>query len=218
MNRQRRKLRPMLLVIALIGPPSLALAQDQPSGEFCGDVFTNAIGPFDYLNPDDRTRTKTAGVPVVENYHFTPDVEGFRLTPNRLMGDLGYTLRAVPNHHRALNAIARYDIERGIPPNERSAQCWFDRALRFRPEDGTVWQVYGNWLSRKNRAEDAIKAYTRAKEINPDSAEVHYNIGLLYLRMGQLEKARESARLAYEGNYPLPGLRRKLAEKGYPLD
>jgi len=207
------------LVLALAA--NTAAAQDsynRDTGEDCGDVFTNAVGPFDYTNAEDRTRTKTAGVPIVERFHFSSDIEALNGPNNRIVGNLDYTLRAVPNHHRALNAIARFDLERGIPSHERSAQCWFERALRFRPDDGVVWQVYANYKARKGDTDAALEAYNRAKELMPASVEVDYNLGLLYFKLGQYEKARESARVAYAGNYPLDGLRRKLAEKGYALE
>jgi hypothetical protein len=185
----------------------------------CGDPFTNGVGPFDYNNGEERTTP--AKIPIVEQFHFTPVVESLARgsTSSSAMDDIDYTLRAIPNHHRALNAMARFDIEKGgIPPRWRSAQCWFDRATRFRPDDGQVWLIYGNWYARKQRNEDALEAYTRAKRLLPDSIEVDYNLGLLYYKMGKYEKALEHAKTAYAGNYPLQGLRRRLAEKGYSLD
>lgn len=219
-SRRPRLARPLLLAVALALPLGAVAADayNRDTGEDCGDVFTNATGPFDYTNAEDRTRTVAAGVPIVERFHFTRDIEALNGDEKFILENLDYTLRAVPNHHRALNAVGRYDIERGIPTRRRSAQCWFERALRFRPEDGVVWQIYANYKARKGHTEEALEAYGRAKQINPDSVEVDYNLGLLYLKLGQYEKARESARVAYAGNYPLEGLRRKLAEKGYPLD
>ncbi len=219
-SKMKRWLPAMRDLVVMVVACSLfaTAARAQAVADYCGDVFTNATGPFDYMNADDRTRTQTAGVPIVERIHFTPEIAGFLLPDNDVLNNIDYTLRAVPNHHPALAAIARFDIEKNIPPRQRSAQCWFERAMRFRPEDGTVMQIYGNWLAKKGKSEEALAAYARAKEINPESPEVHYNMGLLYLRLGQYEKALENARVAYAGNYPLPGLRRKLAEKGYPLE
>jgi tetratricopeptide (TPR) repeat protein len=185
----------------------------------CGDPFSNGVGPFDYNNGEERTNP--AKIPIVEKHHFNRQVESLTAGQSSefIMSDLDYTLRAVPNHHRALNAVARYDLrEKGIPPRWHSAQCWFDRATLFRPDDGQVWLVYANWMARKNRNEDALEAYGRAKALLPNSAEVDYNMGLLYFNMGDFEKSLASAKAAYAGNYPLPGLRRKLAERGFTLD
>jgi hypothetical protein len=51
----------------------------------------------------------------------------------------------------------------------------------------------------------------------PNSAEVHYNFGLLYVATGELDLAVEHANRAYGLGFPLPGLRRMLANAGRPL-
>lgn len=202
--------------LLLLAAPARAAGADAELD--CGDPFANGVGPWDYTNAEDRSNPQR--IPIVERYHFTTGVETLTKGESTayVLGDIDYTLRAVPNHHRALNAAARYDIENGgTPLRFRSAYCWFQRAMVFRPEDGTVRLIYGNWLTRKGRNEEALEAYADAKKLMPGSVEVDYNMGLLYLKMGDLEKARESAQVAYAGNYPLDGLRRKLAEKGVAL-
>lgn len=204
------------LLLLLAGPIVSSAPADVA---LCGDPFTNGVGPFDYGNAAQRTNPQE--IPIVEGHHFTPQVESLTAGASSadVMDDLDYTLRAVPNHHRALNAVARYDLQQGgIPPRWRSAECWFDRATRFRPDDGQVWLVYGNWLAGKQRQADALEAYERARTLLPESAEVHYNLGLLYFKMGEYAKALASARVAYAGHYPLPGLRRKLEARGYSLE
>ena len=64
----------------------------------------------------------------------------------------------------------------------------------------------------------AEQALLRAMEIDPQSAEAAYNLGLLYIRKGELDQAREYATIAYDNGHPLPGLRNKLVEKGAWLD
>jgi tetratricopeptide (TPR) repeat protein len=217
----------VLLSIVVVGGwatgPTPALAQAEESGfpslQGCGDVFSAAFGPFDYTDPADR-----ANLPIVDNAHFTPVVESLERGHSSVyaLDDIAYTLRAFPNHHRALNAVARYEIEKGgIPPNSErwlSTQCWFERAMRFRPNDGTVWLIYANFKARQNRNEEALEAYEQAKDLLPGSVEVDYNLGLLYFKLGQYEKAASHAKIAYGSGYPLQGLKRKLAGKGYDVD
>ena len=79
-------------------------AQEVPG---CG-VLQNAYGPFDYRDPV----SKRDNLPIVESFHFTPDVESLRHgRSGSVLGDLRYTLRAFPNHHRALKSMARYGLE-----------------------------------------------------------------------------------------------------------
>lgn len=204
-----------LAVLGLLAVAGPVLAQED--FQVCGDPFTNATGPYDYNDP--IARTTSDQIPIVEQYHFNADVESLTQgQSSTILGDLEYTLRAVPNHHRALNAMARLDLEKGgIPLGKRSADCWFDRAKRFRPGDGVVWLIYGNYKARKKQPDEALEGYLKAKELMPSDVEVDYNLGLLYFGQGDFEKSVAHARIAYAGNYPLQGLRRKLAEKGYSL-
>lgn len=217
----------LMALLAVLGPLGQSAAAE-PGGTYdrdlglsmtCGDVFTNAVGPFDYTDPSDRA----AQLAIVEKHHFNSDVESLErgISSSNLLDDIAFTLRVFPNHHRALNAVARYELEKGgIPPEGKvlSAECWFDRARRFKPDDGTVWLIYANLKARKNDVDEALEAYGRAQELMPDNPEVHYNLGLLYFKLGDYEKSRAHARVAYEGQYPLQGLRRRLGEKGYSPD
>src|SRR5678816_4417104 len=70
-------------------------AQTGPSA--CGPL-ANAYGPFDYRT--DRTGTTLS---IVEDNHFTPAVEQLISgITSSVGGEIDYTLRAFPNHHRAL--------------------------------------------------------------------------------------------------------------------
>src|SRR4249919_1218189 len=97
----------------------------------CGSL-ENAYGPYDYTNAYDRANK----IPIVEGAHFQPEVEALIRSPTvgTLMGALDYTLRAVPNHHRALAAVARYALGGGSREKFYSAECYFDRAMRFKPD------------------------------------------------------------------------------------
>lgn len=179
----------------------------------CGDPYAVTIGPFDYTNAVDVAQK----IPVVEQYHFNSDVENLikGQTSVYLMQDLDYVLRAVPNHHRALYSVARYQLQTAtVDPRYRSAECYFDRAMRFRPGDATVRLIHGIFLARKGDKAEALKEYEATLQIEPGSAEAHYNSGLVYLEMKDFERARAHAHKAYELGYPLQGLRRKLERAG----
>ena len=49
----------------------------------------------------------------------------------------------------------------------------------------------GNLYSDQNKYADAIPAYVRARELNPDLAEVYYRLGQAYVRTGDKEHAQE---------------------------
>jgi len=186
----------------------LASAQQVPG---CGEL-SNAFGPFDYRDPVARDEP----LYLVEKEHFTPDIENLiRGRSGPLIAELDYTLRAFPNHHRALNSVSRYALRgeaRWTNPSVRSADCYFERAIAFRPDDENVRMLYANYLTKRGRRDDARRQYEAALKLAPTSPEINYNAGLFSISEGDLERARERARIAYEGGYPLPGLRKKIAE------
>ena len=181
----------------------------------CG-TLANHYGPFDYTNYEDYS-TK---LQIVEAEHFTPNIEALVSgnTTISALGDIEYTLRTFPNHHRALAAVSKFEfqvedaqeyIEGGLSP-----ECFFKRAVAFKPLDGVVRLIYGTYLHKKKKFTAAASQYEKALKINPNSAEVHYNVALLYLDTGKTNLAVEHGQKAYELGYPLPGLKEKLVKKG----
>jgi tetratricopeptide (TPR) repeat protein len=181
----------------------------------CGSL-TNAYGPFDYTNPLDVEQK----LPIVEQYHFNDKVEALvsGMTSESLGADLDYTLRAFPNHHRALYAMVRYTLKykgQRVPPGAHfPGECYLLRAERFKPDDASVHVIYGIYLSKIGRNGDALAQYETAAELAPDSAEVQYNLGLMYRKLNRLDEALEHARIAYRLGYPLQGLKNQLKEDG----
>jgi len=205
----------MLVLIALMGAmvssPLLAQSSELEALE-CG-ALDNAYGPFDYTDPTHRRDN----LPIVEQFHFSSDVENLRRgQSSTIIGDLDYTLRAFPNHHRALNSVARYlqaNPTAAIAPY-RSAECYFNRAMRFRPGDGTVRMIYGTYLFKRGERQAALQRYEEALTLKPESAEAHYNMGLLQLDLKRTDEALEHAHKAYALGYPLQGLKNRLKRAG----
>jgi hypothetical protein len=85
----------MFMLMTLLG------ASGAGAQESCGSL-ANAVGPWDYRTASQQRRE------LVELYHFRLDVE--TLAPGRspisIGADISYTLRAFPNHPRALISMA----------------------------------------------------------------------------------------------------------------
>jgi predicted Zn-dependent protease len=198
----------LLALPALLLWGSLAFAQQVPG---CGSL-ENAFGPFDYRDPLARGES----LKVVESYHFSPAVESLiGGQTGAVIGDLDYTLRAFPNHHRALNSVAQYELRGGkvwASPTVRSAGCYFERAIAFRRDDQVVRMLYANFLVKSGRTSEGRRQYEEALLIAPNDPEVNYNAGLFFVTQGEIDRARQHAAVAYGAGYPLPGLRKKIAE------
>jgi tetratricopeptide (TPR) repeat protein len=189
----------------------------QAEPPFCGELDVGGqFGPFDYADSYDRKEH----LPVVEGSHFTSDVKNLiQGSTGSIGGDIGYTLRAFPNHYPALNALAKLHLrDKNVDyPRDQvySVECYFDRAMRFKPSDVMVRTIYGNYLQRLGgRQDDALEQYQVAVRLQPENATVNYNLGLIYLKEKDYEQAIVHAKKAYELGFPLPGLRNKLMKTG----
>lgn len=167
----------------------------------------------DYTSADDRQ-----GLAVVENFHFTPNVERLvRGATGALGADIGYTLEHFPNHHRALAAMSRLSLrDKNRKPHgaRYTIECYFDRALRYRPDDARVHALYGGYLLALGRSASALEQLEQAARLEPGNASAHYNLGLLYVKTKDYDKARASAHKAYSMGFPLPGLKNQLVAAG----
>lgn len=173
----------------------------------CGSL-TNGFGPFDY-------RTGKQDLPVVELHHFTPEVANLvrgktGVTPG---GDIDYTLRAFPNHPPALMAMIRLGEKEGRDKAKGAryrVECYLYRAWRFREDDPTVRMIYATYLAKHGRNLEALAHLEDAHSMGDDSANLNYNMGLIYFELKKYDKSLEYAHKAYAKGFPLGGLKRKL--------
>ena len=88
--------------------------------------------------------------------------------------------------------------------------------MRWRPDDAMVRMIYGNYLSstRVKRYKDAIPHYELAEKKLKNNPNLFYNMGLVYFQLKEYDKAREYAKKAYAGGFPLSGLQQMLVKAG----
>jgi len=191
-----------------VEPPSTPL----PSAiGLCGPL-KNSYGPFDF-------RTDKGKLSIVEEYHFTPAVETLKHgnTSTYIGADLDYTLRAFPNHHRALYSAMRLAVRtRSSQPQGMNypVECYFDRAIRFRPDDAQVHALYGFYLIQGKRLDEARRQFEAAEKLAPEDPQVLYNIGLGYADLKDFDKSLEFAHKAYQAGVRFGGLRERLQQAG----
>jgi len=188
----------------------------QAAGTFCGELKPlSQYGPYDYSNATQRKEH----LEIVEHVHFTKEVENLiRGNTGSIGGDIDYTLRAFPNHYRALLAMTKLALREKtarVKGANYTVECYFDRAIRFRPADGVVRMIYGNYLLKLDgRLDDAFEQYHEAVKLQPENANINYNLGLMYMKKKDYEQSIVYAKKAYELDFPLPGLRNKLMKTG----
>lgn len=177
----------------------------------CGPL-ANAYGPYDYRTDRDK-------LPIVLGAHFTPIVESLvrGATGSLPGGDIDYTLRAIPNNHRALISMMRLGEKEKTPQPSGShytVECWFDRAIRFRPDDGIVRMIYATYLNKNGRIPEATAQLEIATNYAKDNAFTHYNIGLHYFDLKNYDKALTQAHKAIELGFTQTALRDQLQKVG----
>jgi tetratricopeptide (TPR) repeat protein len=190
----------------------LSISGSLQAAGYCGEL-KNAYGPYDYT---DSANISNLG--LVETAHFTSNIEKLTHGNSGSLGsELAYTLAAFPNHHRALMAAGKLVIrEKTLRPNgfRFSIECYFDRAIRFKKDDATVYMAYALYLSASGNLTKAIEELDIAVKLEPQSAIINYNLGLLYCKKKDFESARIYAEKAYRLGFPLPGLKNMLINAG----
>ncbi len=201
----RAALAGLAATLVVLSAPAPALAD---AGN-CGDLYITQFGPYDYRTERDKYK-------VVVDHHFTPDIEALMLRNDGLPpgGDLSYTLRCIPNHHRALVSVMRYGQRWGDQRLQFPVACYFDRALRWRPDDTVVRGLYANYLISKNRRDEAVQQLEAATNYAGDNGFSHYNIGLLYLEMGLYDKAFEQDQRARSLGFQRTQIEEQLKRAG----
>lgn len=179
----------------------------------------HSFGPYDY-----RTATQDQK-DLVEKVHFHANVEALKKNTHSLNrqyimvpgNEIGYTLRAFPNHPRALLALSRLSfLEKTDKPAGlgNTVPCYFIEAINFRPDDAMVRVIYGIHLSKKGNVEEALKHFDKAKELGEESQSLYYNLGLAYVELKRYPDALQAAHRAYALGAQFPGLRDKLKRAG----
>lgn len=221
----------LMMVLCMAGVTICWASNGSASERDCGPLKNyNDFGPFDYQDPQNRDPTGAdpmGRIKRVENVHFRDDMKAVNLkrySVERLSGEFVYTLRVFPNHPEALHALSRLEKLAGgkLPQNavspftpKISADCFFDRAIRFRPEDPHVRYMHAIHLHDRKQYAEAREAYALAEKLGMENPNFHYNYGLVLADLKEWETAREYARKAYSAGFHLEGLRRRLTEAGY---
>lgn len=200
------------IACAIACVPIWTLAQNKQSN-VCGSLALRPgeSGPFDY-------RTDRKEVEFIEGNHFQPQVEALVRGVSGTVGDeLAFMLAVVPNHHRVLVALVRYGEKLKWAPAyglRFSYDCYFERAMRFRPNDATVRLIYATYLNKVSRTREALQQLAYAADAAGDNGFTQYNVGLIYAEMKQYDLARAQAHKAWSLGFSRTELREQLMAAG----
>jgi tetratricopeptide (TPR) repeat protein len=90
-----------------------------------------------------------------------------------------------------------------------------DIAISAAPQNSIGYTVKGILYYKQGQFENAREVLQSGDEaLKGKSPEIHYNLGLVLLKLNRPEEALVHAKKAYALGYPLPGLKRKLEVAG----
>jgi tetratricopeptide (TPR) repeat protein len=205
----------ILFALMLAGLSGTAASQNLTADEVeCGTfIQSGRLKPEDYRKASPRLK-------VVEDFHYGPNVEALVRPMQKGMtfgSDLDYTLWGYPNHHRALVTLVRLgarektDRPRGT---QFTIDCYFHRGLRVASDDVITRMLYADYLGSVNRKADALRQMDLVVRLAEDNGLTHYNAGLVYLQLGEYEKAVAEAHQATRLGMTRPGLQAELQRLG----
>jgi len=193
------------------------------SAENCGPVkMEGQSGPWDYRRerwPDKDKPFYDSMLANVEANHFPP-LSAMLIRPlqRTFMGDIGYTLQRWPNHYRALNSLVRLGERMNSTNPEahpRSIYCWFDRAVRFVPDDTVLRGLFADYLMRQKRNPEALQQLQAMEKHAKENPITYYNLGLLYAELKRNDDALVNAHKAQAMGHPnLGALKDRLVAAG----
>lgn len=209
-NKSRTRLGAAACIV--LGGLASSWAGAQSIDPACGNPFTNSFGPYDY-----RVE-RGHNLKVVEDFHFNARVESLIAGQSgTVAGDLDYVLRAFPNHHRALVALMKLATRtKELKPLGANfpLECYFKRALLFRPDDAVARMIYAKYLADTGRKPEAHAELDWVVKAAQDNAITLHNAGLLYFEMGDFERALAQAQRASALGYQGQNLKRQLQAAG----
>ncbi len=212
------KIATISVALALALAASQAMCADatsrpvSPGVRGCGAFRTEGYGPFDY-------RTRKDKLAMVEGFHFTPEVEMLirGKSSTDIADDIEYTLDVFPNHHRALVAMQRLSerMKTPQPPGAHyTLECYFERAVRYSPDDEVARLLYANFLVKEKRVDEARDQLDKTEALAAGNAFTQFNLGLVYLELKDYDKALDKAHAAQELGLARPELADALKKAG----
>lgn len=149
----------------------------------------------------------------VELYHLGPGrTEVARKRYHAALAEFEFILRYFPNHPQALSLLS--DICPKAQEYCKAAEDWLKKGIDRNPQIATTHLLYAIHLHRTKRPKEAVASYRRALELEPESVNVHYNLGLAYTELQQYDLANQHAQKSYQLGAFTPGLRNRLQKVG----
>lgn len=101
----------------------------------------------------------------------------------------------------AMAILASLDFLKGNGLALADNSPWMARLLKIDPYYGEAYLTAGHFLEINYRYTEAIAAFRKALDLNPDLAAARSQLGINLMRLGQTEEAQQQLARAYHSHY-----------------
>jgi tetratricopeptide (TPR) repeat protein len=116
-------------------------------------------------------------------------------------GAYEHILAHEPQNINALNSIAAlYSNIEFKGADLKKAETYLKQALAAAPKDSSSLENLARLYHSVGRADDAIEFFKKTLEVNPTSADVHFQLGVAYANQSKIPEALESLNAALRLN------------------
>ena len=127
------------------------------------------------------------------------------------IADFHYILVRWPNHPQALRGMFEAAT---LLKRPQLVEQYAKPAIDVAPEAAPTYVIIAAHLMRNGNPKAAEPLLVKAVELDPNSLNANYNLGLLYVQTKRMELANQYAQKAYALGHPMPGLRKQLEAAG----
>lgn len=107
-----------------------------------------------------------------------------------------------PKSQGAALAAIREAFDRFAARDYAAAEPLLRRVLEANPRMLDAWDAFGRTLEARSKLPEALAAYQEGLRVSGGSAVLALSAARLLFRLGHLDEAEESAKLAFEGGFP----------------
>lgn len=157
-----------------------------------------------------------AGMKWLDRARVESDPHKAELYVSRGISETQYTLeRTKPGSYTFALAATQMATALHAADQDSKALELLDRAILASPQNADFYVMKALIHHKRKEYELAKNVLVEGNQsVAEASLDIHYNLGLVLVKLGDFDEAAEHAYLAYAGGYPLPGLRRQLERKG----
>jgi tetratricopeptide (TPR) repeat protein len=106
-----------------------------------------------------------------------------------------------PEALEGMAVLASMDLLKGNGVTLADNSPWMDRILKIDPAYGEAYAVAGHFLEINYRYSEAIAAYRKALELDPELAHARSQLGVNLMRIGQTDEAQKQLAQCYQEHF-----------------